>query len=90
EGGQLRGCDTVLFDEVAGPKEIWVMENEFHYSRVPDGLEGVDSHPFMADWIRDALDGRLSPGHRKYRLVPKDSGYGPYTPEVAQYASVSP
>ncbi len=44
-----------FFGEVAGPKEMWLFQNEFH------PLGGVMAHliPWLADWIADALAGRF-------------------------------
>jgi hypothetical protein len=36
----------------------------------------------MADWLVDALAGRIEPGHRKLVVIPQDGGAGPYTPPV--------
>jgi dipeptidyl aminopeptidase/acylaminoacyl peptidase len=50
-----------LFEQLQCPKEMWVYENETHTfgSRLPDFYLQV------ADWIRDALDGRLRAGHAR-------------------------
>jgi dipeptidyl aminopeptidase/acylaminoacyl peptidase len=50
-----------LFDMLQCPKELWVYENETHTfgSRLPDFYLQV------ADWMRDALDGRFGPGHAR-------------------------
>jgi dipeptidyl aminopeptidase/acylaminoacyl peptidase len=50
-----------LYDALRCPKELWVYENETHTfgSRLPD------FYLHVADWLRDALDGRVAPGHAK-------------------------
>jgi dipeptidyl aminopeptidase/acylaminoacyl peptidase len=50
-----------LFAQLQCPKEMWVYENETHTfgSRLPDFYLQV------ADWLRDALDGRFKPGHAR-------------------------
>lgn len=50
-----------LFDLLQCPKELWVFENETHTfgGRLPD------FYLLVADWLRDALDGRLPAGHAK-------------------------
>jgi dienelactone hydrolase len=50
-----------LFDVLSCPKELWVYENETHTfgGRLPD------FYLHVADWIRDALDGKCRPGHAK-------------------------
>jgi dipeptidyl aminopeptidase/acylaminoacyl peptidase len=67
-------CPTLLamgeFDELCPledgeslrcPKELWVFENETHTfgGRLPD------FYLFVADWMRDALDGRFKAGHAR-------------------------
>ncbi|KPK18783.1 MAG: alpha/beta hydrolase [Betaproteobacteria bacterium] len=50
-----------LFEALRCPKELWVYENETHTfgSRLPDFYLQV------ADWMRDALQGRFGPGHAR-------------------------
>jgi pimeloyl-ACP methyl ester carboxylesterase len=67
-----------LFEELAGPKELWVLENEFHRVWGLEGLGGLDLNPMAADWLRDALEGKFPPGHRKTVYVRQKTGYGPY------------
>ncbi len=50
-----------LFDSLRCPKELWVFENETHTfgGRLPD------FYLFVADWMRDALEGRFKAGHAR-------------------------
>jgi len=50
-----------LFELLDCPKEMWVYEDETHTfgSRLPDFYLQV------ADWMRDALEGRIGPGHAR-------------------------
>ena len=50
-----------LFEMLGCPKELWVYENETHTlgSRLPDFYLAV------ADWIRDALEGKFGEGHAR-------------------------
>ncbi|MDB5863208.1 MAG: hypothetical protein JWO70_1014 [Betaproteobacteria bacterium] len=50
-----------LFDMLRCPKELWVYENETHTfgGRLPD------FYLHVADWMRDALDGKFKPGHSR-------------------------
>ena len=54
----LEGAEK-FFSEIAGPKEMWIFQDEFH------PLGGVMAHliPWLADWVLDALDGRFAPGY---------------------------
>ncbi len=67
-----------FYARLAGPKELWVFENEFHRVSGREGIGGLEIYPFLADWLRDALGGRIEPGHNKVVLVPQKSGLGPY------------
>ncbi|MBI4252407.1 MAG: prolyl oligopeptidase family serine peptidase, partial [Candidatus Tectomicrobia bacterium] len=55
-----------LYGMIPGPKELWVYENETHTlgGRLPD------FYLLVADWLRDALDGKLKPGHARKRFFP--------------------
>jgi pimeloyl-ACP methyl ester carboxylesterase len=66
-----------VFEELAGPKELWILEDQFHSYRDVPGLLGIDNLHFMLDWILDALDGRFDVDHRRVTLVAK-GGAGPY------------
>ena len=50
-----------LFDELKCAKELWVYENETHTfgGRLPD------FYLHVADWMRDALDGKFKAGHAR-------------------------
>ena len=50
-----------FFDQLKCPKELWVYENETHTfgGRLPD------FYLHVADWMKDALEGRLKPGHAR-------------------------
>lgn len=71
-----------FFEELAGPKELWVFENEFHRVTEREGIAGLNIYPFMADWLRDALDGKHPTDLRKIVLIHQDRGPGPYTAPV--------
>ena len=53
-----------LFDLLGGPKELWVYENEAHTmgGRLPD------FYLMVADWLRDAIEGRFGPDHAVRRF----------------------
>ena len=50
-----------LFDVLDCPKELWVYEDETHTfgNRLPD------FYLHVADWMRDALEGRFAPNHAR-------------------------
>lgn len=73
-----------VYQRIRGPKEFWVVENDFHVPLNVPNLGGLDIYPFLADWLRDALDGRFQAGHQKEILIRQD-GVGPYEEQVAGY-----
>ena len=50
-----------MFELLNCPKEMWVYEDETHTF----GSRLADFYPQVADWMRDALTGKISPGHNK-------------------------
>ena len=54
-----------LFEMLQCPKELWIYENETHTfgSRLPDFYLEV------ADWMRDALDGKFGKGHSRRNFI---------------------
>lgn len=73
-----------VYQRISGPKEFWVIENDFHVPLNTPNLGGLDVYPFLADWLCDALDGRFQPGHSKEVLIRQD-GVGPYEEQVPGY-----
>lgn len=67
-----------VYQLIQGPKEFWVLENDFHAPWNIRNLGGVAAFPYLADWIRDALAGRIPPDHNRQVLVPDRTGKGPY------------
>lgn len=50
-----------LFEMLSCPKEMWVYEDETHTF----GCRLPDFYLQVADWMRDALEGRFEPGHER-------------------------
>lgn len=69
-----------LFEELAGPKEMWVFENEFHRVSGREGIAELHVQTVMADWVKDALDGKLAKDLNKIVLIPQKTGAGVYEP----------
>lgn len=66
-----------FFSEIAGPKEMWVMEDDFH-TAFTRGLCNISAATVAADWLKDKLDGKYDPHMAKRTLIPLN-GMGPYT-----------
>jgi pimeloyl-ACP methyl ester carboxylesterase len=76
----LAPLETVLpiYEKVPTPKELWVIENDFHNPRNRPNFGGIDFFGFLADWINDALAGKIPADHQREVLVPERTGSGPY------------
>jgi pimeloyl-ACP methyl ester carboxylesterase len=71
-----------LYEEIAGPKELWILEDGVHGGTIShSGLGNVKGAPFMIDWLKDAET--LAPDHARIKWIPPDSGCGPYDCESA-------
>lgn len=56
-----------FFHEIAGPKEMWIFENEYH----PLGGVMAEVIPWLVDWLGDALAGRIPADHaRRLQFAP--------------------
>lgn len=66
-----------FFDEIAGPKELWVFEDEFHPTP-SRGLAGLNRHSVVADWLKDKLNGKYDKQMGRKVLIPIKS-IGPYS-----------
>jgi pimeloyl-ACP methyl ester carboxylesterase len=80
----LAPLDTVLpiYEKVSGPKELWVIENDFHNPRNRPNFGGIDFFGFLADWLNDALAGKFKAGHKREILVPEHGDKGPYVEQI--------
>ena len=66
-----------VFDDMTGPKELWVWENEAHALNALKGAAGLDIHPLAADWLRDKLEGRYDKKLAREVYI-RQNGRGPY------------
>ncbi len=66
-----------FFSEVAGSKEMWVMEDDFHivFTR---GLCNIPMAHMAADWLKDKLEGEYPQNLARRVLIPLN-GTGPYS-----------
>jgi pimeloyl-ACP methyl ester carboxylesterase len=69
-----------LFEEIAGPKEFWILEDGVHGGTIShSGLGNLKGAPFMIDWLLDAALRDGAPrGHSRVKWIPPESGCGPY------------
>ncbi|MBI4171194.1 MAG: alpha/beta hydrolase [Actinobacteria bacterium] len=66
-----------VFDELSGPKELWVRENNFHKSRNETDLAGAQIEMFMADRLVEWLTAGCVPDLARILYV-RDAGTGPF------------
>lgn len=69
-----------IWQQITGPREMWILEDDFHSPPKIEGLGGSDVYYYLVDWLRDALNGKVERGRDMIRIVPKKTGYGPYQP----------
>ena len=78
------GDSVALFEELAGPREMWILEDEGHHIYNVANLGGIDVFPMMVDWLRDAVDGKIDPKLKRIVPIPRSRGRGPYGEAVAR------
>jgi pimeloyl-ACP methyl ester carboxylesterase len=80
----LAPLETVLpiYDKVPAPKELWVIENDFHSPRNRPNFGGIDFYGYLADWIMDVFNGKIPDDHQREILVPEHGGVGPYVEQM--------
>jgi dipeptidyl aminopeptidase/acylaminoacyl peptidase len=66
-----------VFEDLRVPKEMWVIENQFHpLWRLPN-LGSLDCHEYVLDWLTVALGPGLPSGHARIAYV-RQNGDGPF------------
>jgi len=74
------------YGELRAPKELWVLENQFHPLWKLPNLGSLDCHEYAIDWLSTALSGKLSSSHRRiaYARLNSDGPFGDceWTPPV--------
>ena len=66
-----------FFNEITGPKEMWVMEDGFH-TAFGRGICNIPIAHIAADWLKDKLDGKYTPDMARKVFIPLN-GMGPYS-----------
>ena len=76
------------FDEVAGPKEIWILENENHVPRPSRNFGGMLADPLVSDWLNDALLDNKPRDLKRVVFIHDRTGVGPYSPPIGSTEDV--
>ncbi len=74
-----------LYQTIPGPRELWIVENNFHMPVALPHLAGLDVHLCVADWLRDALNGKKPRNLRREVIVREKVGVGPYEEQMTDY-----
>ena len=80
----LAPLDEVLavYRLVPPPRELWVVENDFHVPRGVENFGGTAFYGCLADWINDAFAGGKPASLDLMRLVRQKDGPGPYSAPI--------
>jgi pimeloyl-ACP methyl ester carboxylesterase len=74
-----------LYQTIPGPREFWVIENNFHMPVGIEHLAGLDAHLCVADWLRDALGGKKPRDLKREVILREKAGTGPYEQQLVDY-----
>jgi pimeloyl-ACP methyl ester carboxylesterase len=65
-----------VYEQVAGPTEMWLLQDVSHQMYALEGLGGLDAMPMMIDWLADAM--KNAPSDKRIKLIQKNRGNGPF------------
>jgi pimeloyl-ACP methyl ester carboxylesterase len=71
-----------IFEDLKGPKEFWLTENDAHSSPTNPHLGGSSPAGAMADWLLDVLEGRKQANLNRKVVLHADRGKGVYGPDA--------
>ncbi|MFQ5896170.1 MAG: alpha/beta hydrolase family protein, partial [Nitrospinota bacterium] len=78
-----------VFEEVRGPRELWVFENQFHPLWTIKNLGGLDCHPFVMDWLKKVLTEGAPKGLKRIAYA-RVRGKGPFDPACEWKPPIGP
>jgi len=67
------------FDDLVVPKEMWVMENQYHPLWGIPNLGGMDCHDYVFDWLRAVFSGKRKLTKRGAIKYIREHGEGPWS-----------
>ncbi len=66
------------YEDLKVPKELWVIENQYHPLWGLSNLGGLDIHQYILDWLSTVLIGRgVAKSHKRVAYV-RENGDGPF------------
>ncbi len=66
------------FDDLKVPKEMWVMENQYHPLWGLQNFGGLDCHEYVLDWLHALFTKKLTPKKAGRIAYVKENGDGPW------------
>ncbi len=66
------------FDDLKVPKEMWVMENQYHPLWGLQNLGGLDCHEYVLDWLQALFSKKLTPKKSGRIAYVAENGDGPW------------
>ena len=66
------------FNDLNVPREMWVMENQYHPLWGIPNLGGMDCHDYVLDWLRALFSGRHEVSKRGRIAYVREGGDGPF------------
>ena len=77
-----------MYGHLQCPKELWVLEDDFHSSHRDGGIPnfgGGSVIPAMLDWLADLFNVKDGRSVDRKLLVRNSGGLGVYGPEVSNF-----
>jgi len=66
------------FHDLKVPKELWVIENQYHPLWGLGNLGGLDCHDYVLDWLKGLFSGKRAPTKRGRIAYIREQGDGPW------------
>jgi dipeptidyl aminopeptidase/acylaminoacyl peptidase len=66
------------FDDLKVPKEMWVMENQYHPLWGLQNLGGLDCHEYVLDWLQALFSKKMTPKKSGRIAYVAENGDGPW------------
>jgi len=66
------------FEDLKVPKEMWVIENQYHPLWGIPNLGGMDCHDYVMDWLHGLFKGNIKPKKKGQVKYVRENGDGPW------------
>jgi dipeptidyl aminopeptidase/acylaminoacyl peptidase len=66
------------FHDLKVPKEMWVIENQYHPLWGLGNLGGLDCHDYVMDWLKGLFSGKRAPTRKGRVAYIREQGDGPW------------